>query len=86
MNETEKKLIDEALRLFGIENAECTMLRHNENITCKIWTSDKTYFLRIHNPVEDFNIRTRKVIALYSGDCGKAAKKSTTKMRNSSSP
>jgi Ser/Thr protein kinase RdoA (MazF antagonist) len=32
------------------------MLRHNENITCKVCPSDKTYSLRIHCPVEDFNI------------------------------
>jgi len=55
MNNQEKNLIEEALHLFGIENAEYTMLRHNENISCKVSVSDKTYSLRIHCPVEDFN-------------------------------
>ena len=31
------------------------MLRHNENITCRVCTSAKDYSLRIHCPVEDFN-------------------------------
>lgn len=51
----EKKLIDKALQLFGIDAAECTILRHNENISCKVCAPDKTYSLRIHCPVDDFN-------------------------------
>lgn len=55
MNEKEKKLIEEALQLFSIEGAEYTMLRHNENISCKVCVSDKNYSFRIHCPVEEFN-------------------------------
>lgn len=55
MNENEKKLIEEALHLFGIKARKYTMLRHNENISCKVCTSDKTYSLRIHCPVKNFN-------------------------------
>src|SRR5690554_6037132 len=57
MHKDEKERIDEALQRFGIETAEYNLLRHNENITCKVCTADKTYSLRIHCPVDDFNTR-----------------------------
>lgn len=55
MNENEKKLIDEALKLFGIEAYKYEMIRHNENISCRVSTIDRNYALRIHSPVENFN-------------------------------
>lgn len=43
------------MQIFGIDEAEYEMLRHNENISCKVSTPDNIYSLRIHCPVDDFN-------------------------------
>lgn len=48
------EIIREALRAYGMENAAYVMIRHNENITCKVTCEGQDYALRIHQPVEGF--------------------------------
>ena len=55
ISEKIRSLIDEALQKFGLFEAEYELVRHNENITCKVTNGDKSYSLRIHSPVEGFN-------------------------------
>ena len=50
-----RSLINEALQKFGLSAAEYELVRHNENITCKVTNGDKAYSLRIHSPVEGYN-------------------------------
>lgn len=49
-------IIHEALCAFGISNAAYEILRHNENITCKVTDHDTRYVLRIHCPTEGFQV------------------------------
>lgn len=53
--EDHNSLIEEAIRKFGICAAEYSLIRHNENITCRVTDSHGSYSLRIHCPVEGFN-------------------------------
>ena len=48
-------LIREAIQKFGFSQAEYKLVRHNENITCKVMDGRNAYSLRIHHPVEGFN-------------------------------
>lgn len=47
--------VKEALRCFGIEQADVRFLRRNENITCRVDTREGSYCLRIHSPVPGFS-------------------------------
>ena len=47
-------LIREALRSYAMEKASYELIRHNENITCKVDHDGNLYVLRIHCPVEGF--------------------------------
>ncbi|HEX2946495.1 MAG TPA: phosphotransferase [Clostridia bacterium] len=48
--------ISEALSLYGLENANATLLRHNENRTYRIDCSEKSFCLRLKTPVSGFNL------------------------------
>lgn len=48
--------IKEALSLYGITNAETTLLRHNENLTYRIDSEEKSFCLRMKNPVSGFDL------------------------------
>ena len=48
------QIVKEALKAYGMENARHEMIRHNENITCKVFHQGNTYALRIHQPIEGF--------------------------------
>lgn len=39
---------------YGMETCEYEVIRHNENITCKVVNDGKAYVLRIHQPIEGF--------------------------------
>ena len=47
-------MIKEALALYGMEASAYELLRHNENIICKVDHEGKWYVLRIHCPVQGF--------------------------------
>lgn len=49
-------LIREALSVYGMTEATHEIIRHNENITCKVMYKNTNYLLRIHKPVEGFSI------------------------------
>lgn len=50
------KLVEEAVGKFGISARGVELLRHNENITCKLTGDDSSvYALRIQQPVEGFD-------------------------------
>jgi len=49
-------MIDKALNFYNINNPTATFIRHNENMTYKITDTTNSYVLRIHKPVEGFNI------------------------------
>lgn len=55
LSEDRKCLIEEALSWFGIKAKEYQLIRHNENITCRVEDAENVYSLRIHCPVEGFN-------------------------------
>ena len=46
--------IREALAAYGMETCEYEVIRHNENITCKVVNDGKAYVFRIHQPIEGF--------------------------------
>lgn len=48
--------ISEALSLYGLSNAEATLLRHNENRTYRIDCKEKSFCLRLKNPVSGFDL------------------------------
>lgn len=58
-------IIREALKTFGMEDAQYDMIRHNENITCKVMFEGQFYSLRIHQPIEGFST---KLITGYKND------------------
>lgn len=60
----EQQLIDEAATKFGIGLSSCELIRHNENITCKVEANNEIYSLRIHCPVEGFD--TSLICANYN--------------------
>ena len=47
-------MIKEALALYGMEASAYELIRHNENVTCKVDHEGKRYVLRIHHPVHGF--------------------------------
>jgi Ser/Thr protein kinase RdoA (MazF antagonist) len=49
-------LINEALSLYGITNAKTKLLRHNENITYRIDFEEKSFCLRMKNPISGFDL------------------------------
>ena len=46
-------LLQDALRAFGLESAQATFIRHNENLT---WQVDGRYLLRIHQAAEGLHV------------------------------
>jgi len=51
-----KSLLAEALSLYSLNNPESLHIRHNENMTYKIIDDNKPYVLRIHKPIEGFDV------------------------------
>jgi len=49
-------MIDNALQLYNFNNPNAALIRHNENMTYKITDGTKSYVMRIHKPVEGFNL------------------------------
>lgn len=47
-------IIREALTAWNIPDAEAEIIRHNENITCKVLHGDEKCALRIHQPKKGF--------------------------------
>ena len=54
--------INEALSLYGLENAKVTLLRHNENRTYRVDCDGQSYCLRIKSPVSGFDL------SVFDGD------------------
>ena len=50
------KMINEALKLYNFQNPKTTFLRHNENMTYKVCDDFGCYVLRIHKPIDGFNL------------------------------
>ncbi len=48
------EMILEALQAYGMADAKYELIRHNENITCRVDNHGALYALRIHSPVEGF--------------------------------
>jgi Ser/Thr protein kinase RdoA (MazF antagonist) len=48
--------LNEALSLYGIKNANTTLLRHNENRTYRIDCDKKSFCLRLKTPVSGFDL------------------------------
>ncbi len=57
-------LIAEAKARFGLCDAEHELIRHNENITCKLTDGARAYALRIRKPQAGFS--TRLITGMYS--------------------
>lgn len=49
-------MIEEAVMYYNFNTAVTQLLRHNENLTYKIVKDDNSYLLRIHKPIEGFNL------------------------------
>lgn len=49
-------MINKALEYYGFINPNAELIRHNENMTYKITDNEKCYVLRIHKPIEGFNL------------------------------
>lgn len=49
------RLIAEALAGYGWTDAHWRLIRHNENITCRVEAKGRAYALRIHRPVAGFS-------------------------------
>ena len=49
-------MIDEALLHYNLVNYKAELIRHNENITYKVTDDNGQYVLRIHKPVDGFNL------------------------------
>ncbi|MHB1152407.1 MAG: phosphotransferase enzyme family protein [Eubacteriales bacterium] len=49
-------MIEEAVMYYNFNTAVTKLLRHNENMTYKIIKDDSSYLLRIHKPIEGFNL------------------------------
>ena len=50
-----EEIIREALAAYGMAEAKTELIRHNENLTCKVEHQGSAYVLRIHCPVEGFS-------------------------------
>lgn len=51
----EEEQAEEALRQYGMEDANITLIRHNENRTYCVEGTEGKYLLRVHKPKERFN-------------------------------
>ena len=49
-------MITSALEYYDLHNPKEELIRHSENLTYKVVDGDKAYLLRIHKPVEGFNM------------------------------
>jgi len=49
-------MIVEALELFGLADAEAELIRHNENMTYQVIHPTGKYLLRIHKPLDGYNL------------------------------
>ncbi len=49
-------MIEEAVKYYNFSTSITQLLRHNENMTYKIIKDDSSYLLRIHKPIEGFNL------------------------------
>lgn len=56
--------IEEALEHYDIKINKVEFIRHNENMTYKLFGQDKEYVLRIHKPVDGFSL------GILQGDLG----------------
>ena len=50
-----EEMIRGALAAYGMAEAKTELIRHNENLTCKVEHQGSAYVLRIHCPVEGFS-------------------------------
>ncbi|MCL2416249.1 MAG: hypothetical protein FWD01_05475, partial [Defluviitaleaceae bacterium] len=50
------EVINRALELYSFANPNVELIRHNENMTYKIIDDMGSYVLRIHQPVDGFNL------------------------------
>lgn len=51
-----KLLISEAIQYYNLKNCKTELIRHNENMTYKVMDENGQYVLRIHKPIEGFNL------------------------------
>ena len=49
-------MIATALEYYNLQSPNEELIRHSENLTYKVIDGDKTYLLRIHKPVDGFNM------------------------------
>lgn len=49
-------MLEEAVSYYSFNSADAQLLRHNENMTYKISRDQKTYLMRIHKPIQGFNL------------------------------
>ena len=49
-------MIEEAMRYYAFREPKVNFIRHNENMTYKIIDTDEVFLMRIHKPVEGFNL------------------------------
>ncbi len=49
-------MVEEAIMYYNLNTSITQLLRHNENMTYKIVKDDSSYLLRIHKPIEGFNL------------------------------
>jgi len=49
-------VLNRALQLYGFVNPNVELIRHNENMTYKIIDEIGSYVLRIHQPIDGFNL------------------------------
>jgi Ser/Thr protein kinase RdoA (MazF antagonist) len=65
-------LIEKALEKYNFKSPKATLIRHNENITYKVDDVNKSYVLRIHDPIEGINLEILRFkhnrIDLVSGE------------------
>ena len=49
-------MIDKALQMYSFANPRAELIRHNENMTYKVVDDAGAYVLRIHQPIDGFNL------------------------------
>ena len=49
-------MIKEAVKFYNFNESDATLIRHNENMTYKIENNTCKYLMRIHKPIEGFNL------------------------------
>lgn len=50
------KMIEEAVSYYNFSVCDSEFIRHNENMTYKVKKNDKSYLMRIHKPIQGFNL------------------------------